>query len=99
MKTPRSRSNDAWEKLVQQARSDVAPAVDVAAVRRVVRGAALESPSAGWMVELSRLFAARGVMRACLGGAGACAVLTTWQVWEMWQVLPWAEMLSTGGAP
>lgn len=95
------RSDERWEKLLQQAGADAPPPVDEAALLRSVRQAAAESrPSASWAAEFYAVFGAAGVVRACLGGAGVLGALTAWQVWSVWQTLPWAQLaLGRGGMP
>ena len=99
MKTPGSKSNEAWDALVRQARADTAPSVDVPAVLRAVRAADVPS-DAGWLSEFTGLFTIGRVVPACLLGAIALAGATSWEAWNIWQALPWAQLLavSTGGA-
>ena len=86
-----------WEKLVARARDDAPPPVDLAALRQAVRAATF-APHAGWAEEFLGLFSARPVFSACLAGAAAFALVATWQVWDLWQALPWAEwLMETGG--
>jgi hypothetical protein len=94
---PSPESAARWKKLLAQARADAPPPVDVAALRRVVREAAV-APRAGWADEFFALFSARPVFSACLAGAGALALVATWQMWDLWQALPWAAWaMETGG--
>jgi len=99
MKTPPSNSDSRWDDLVRQARADVGPPVDLAALLRAVRQAPLEERR-GWFTDFSALFSSARVISGCLAGAGAFALVATWQVWDSWQVLPWIQLLdvATGGA-
>lgn len=98
MKTPRFDSDDAWRKLLERARADATPPVNVPALLRAVREAR-PTPRVGWAAELATMFAAHRVVPACLAAASAMALLTAWQVWEWWHALPWAQLITdaTGG--
>ena len=62
--------------------------------------AAAESRRDGWAAEFYAVFGSVRVVRACLGGAGIFGALTLWQVWSVWQTLPWAQLaLGQGGMP
>ncbi len=101
MKTPRSDDPaDRWETLLRQARSDAGPAADLPALLRVVRSAELPD-RIGWFADFADLFARGRTVSACLATGGAFALFTSWQIWEAWQTLPWAELLAatTGGVP
>lgn len=100
MKPTHSPSEDRWQDLVQRARSDAPPPVDTSALLRAVRAAA-DEPQAGWLAEFALLFGRRGAMAGCLAGAAAFALVATWQAWDLWQALPWAQMVATttGGVP
>lgn len=95
------RTDERWEKLLQQARADVPPPVDEAALLRTVRAAVEETRRrAGWAAEFYAVFGSAGVVRACLGGASVLGAVTAWQVWSLWQTLPWAQLaLGRGGMP
>lgn len=102
MKTPRPESDLRWEKLLQQARADVGPPADLNALLRVVRAApspASVEERAGWAAEFFALVNAARLVPLCLGGTAAIASVVTWQVWEWWEALPWAQLLmdATGG--
>jgi hypothetical protein len=98
MKKPRSNSDLHWEKLVRSARADVGPSTDSATLLRLVRQAPLAS-NEGWFDEFSALFASGKLTTACLAGSCMIALVTAWQVWDVWEALPWAELLTnaTGG--
>lgn len=96
MKATGRLSEKRWEDLVAQARADVGPSVDVPELLRAVRGAAREARTS-WAAEFSALFSAGRVVQTCMAGAVAIAALTTWQVWEWWQALPWAQWLVPPG--
>jgi hypothetical protein len=100
MKTPPSNPDSHWENLVQQARADVGPPADLAALLRTVRQAPV-APREGWAAEFTALFAFGRIIPTCLAGAGACAMIASWQAWDSWQALPWAQLLTTatGGSP
>lgn len=100
MKTPRPDPDVRWETLLRQARADAGPPTDLTALLRVVRSAELPDRP-GWMSDFTALFAPRGALPACLGGACAFALFASWQIWSFWQALPWAQLLAitTGGAP
>jgi hypothetical protein len=89
-----------WQKLVARAREDASPPIDRAALHRAVREFAPQTADGGAADFLAGM-ATRRVLSGCLAGAGACAVLASWQAWETWQALPWAQWLATttGGMP
>lgn len=99
MKIPRSNSDSRWEQLIRRAQADVAPLADVPALLRAL-DQAQQSPVESWREEFAGLFSTGRAIPACLAGAVAAAVLTTWQVWTLWQALPWAQLLTiaVGGA-
>lgn len=98
MKIPPSNFDSDWEKLLQRARTDVGPPADAAALLRAVRSAPGEFRG-GWLAEFSALFSSGRVVSGCLAAAAAFAVVASWQVWDAWQDVPWAQMLdsATGG--
>lgn len=98
MKTPDPDAR--WETLLRQARADAGPPADLPALLRAVRSARLPA-RAGWIADFSALFATRRAIPACLAAAGAFALFSSWQIWDLWQALPWAQLLAvtTGGAP
>jgi hypothetical protein len=98
MNTPHHDSETPWEKRLRQARADAGPPVDVAALLRTVRGAPLDL-RVSWLDELSGLFGSPRFIPACLAAAAGCASVATWQLWEAWQMLSWAQLLApvTGG--
>jgi len=100
MKTPRPDSDSRWEKLLRQAQADAGPPADLTALLRAVRQAP-PAAQAGWATEFTALFSSARIVSGCLAGATACALFTTWQVWDSWQALPWAQLLITaaGGEP
>ena len=101
MNTPGSNPDPSsrWDKLLNTARADAAPPVDVAALQRVVRNAELPA-RATWADEFVALFASRRALPAFAAATLIVATLTTWEVADLWAVLPWAQLLaSTGGAP
>lgn len=101
MNTPGSNPDPGsrWDKLLNTARSDVPPAVDVAALQRAVRDAELPARTT-WADEFIALFASRRALPAFAAATLVVATLTTWEMVDLWAVLPWAQLLaSTGGAP
>ncbi len=98
MKNPRSNSDSHWEKLIREARADVGPPANSAALLRVIRQAPLVSRES-WFDEFSALFSTGKVMTVCLAGSSMIAMVTAWQVWDVWEALPWAQLLAnaTGG--
>ncbi len=100
MNDPHSNSDQRWEKLLRDAQNDAAPSVNVPALLRAVRQEPLPV-STGWSVEFCALFTIGRVVPTCLAGAVACTLLTVWQLTDLWQTLPWAQMLvtSSGGTP
>jgi hypothetical protein len=99
MKTPPQNSDFRWENLLRQARADVGPPADLAALLRAV-GQAPIAPRENWLAEFSALFSSGRFIPSCLAAAAAFAVVATWQVWDSWQTLPWVQLLdlSSGGA-
>lgn len=99
MKNPRSNSDQRWERLLRDARGDVGPAANVPALLHVVREAASRTPQ-GWTAEFFAFFGSWRVVSGCLAGTSAVALVATWQIWDTWQAVPWAQLLasSIGGA-
>jgi hypothetical protein len=99
MKTPPSDSDPHWEKLLRQARMDIAPPVDMPALLHAVRTASLAHPE-DWASEFSALFSSGRFIPGCLAGAAAFALIATWQAWDSWQTMPWVQLLDVtiGGA-
>ncbi|MBI5382613.1 MAG: hypothetical protein HZA31_11990 [Opitutae bacterium] len=98
MKTPPDPES-AWTRLLAQARADTPPPLDQAALLRAVRSEPLPT-SATWSDDFLGLFAPQRVLPACLAGTGALALFASWEIWSVWQALPWAQLLvTTGGAP
>jgi hypothetical protein len=100
MKKPRSDSDPRWEELLRQACADAGPPASLPALLRVVREAPLTS-RAEWAAEFAAFFVSGRAVSACLVGAGVFASLTTWEVWDCWRTLAWAQLIvaTTGGAP
>jgi len=101
MNTPPDPSDLHWETLLRQARTDVAPPIDVSALLRVVQQERMVPPVAGdWAAEISALFPSSRMIPGCLAAAAAFAAVATWNAWDSWQTLPWVQLLdvSTGGA-
>lgn len=101
MKTPRSDDPaDRWATLLRQARADAGPPADLPALLRAVRSAEFPDRT-GWLTDFAALFAPGRTVSACLATGGAFALFTSWQIWDIWQTLPWAELLAatTGGVP
>jgi hypothetical protein len=96
MKKPRLNSDSRWDKLVRQAQADAGPPANLSALLRAVR-AATEETRPGWITEFASLFNVRRVLPACVTGTVAIALVTTWEAWNVWQALPWAQLISTGG--
>lgn len=94
MNTPPSNSDSHWEKLLRQARSDVGPPADVAALLRVVRQAPAGAPES-WFADFSALFSSSRAIGSCLAAASAFALVATYHVWDTLQVLPWVQLLDT----
>ncbi|MBL9211537.1 MAG: hypothetical protein JNL92_13790 [Opitutaceae bacterium] len=90
----------AWARLVNQARQDVGPAIDRAALSRAL-AAAPPALQTTWGAEFAALFASGRMLASCLAGACAVAILASWQAWETWQALPWIQWVATatGGVP
>lgn len=83
-----------WDELVVRARADQPPPLNLDRVLRAVRIAAGEkTPVMSWADDFAALFGARRALAFCLCSAFALAVITTWQVSEVWPALPWAEFL------
>lgn len=99
MKTPPDNSKPQWENLLQKARADLAPPVDLPALLRAVRQAPVARRES-WGEEFSALFSSGRIIPACFAGAAALALIATWQAWDAWQALPWVQLLdgSLGGA-
>ena len=100
MKTPRSDDNERWEQLVQQARADTPPPVNLSALLCVVNAAAASSPLT-WIDEFLSTFAFGRAVSVCVGGIGTLLLFTSWQVWDCWHSLAWAQLLvpPPGGVP
>ncbi|HVU36057.1 MAG TPA: hypothetical protein VHE61_21630 [Opitutaceae bacterium] len=100
MNAPHSDPESNWQKLVGRARADAPPPVDVAALRRIARTA---EPAAGhsWGADIAALLASSRVAGACVAATAVLAVFGSWQVWTIWQTLPWAQLIggATGGMP
>lgn len=84
--------HDRWNDLIQRARTDAPPPIDLSATLRAVRAAASQPPS--WLEDFAALFATRSALRICLLGAAAFATLATWQVWNFSEALPWVQLIS-----
>lgn len=98
MKTPRSPDDERWEKLVQHARCDPPPAINFPALLRVVHAAATPPT---WADAFLAVFAFGRAVPACIGGIGVLLLFTSWEMWDGWQTLAWAQWLgaSPGGLP
>jgi hypothetical protein len=94
MTTPPRPAASNWERLIDRARSDQAPAIDSAALLRAVRQEPLGA--AGWLPDFGAVFARGQTLLVCLLGAGAAAAVAWAQLWSLWQTLPWAQLLSGG---
>lgn len=92
MNSPPPSPQDRWNDLVQRARADAPPPVDLAATLRAVRTAT--SQPSGWLADFAALFATRAALRTCLLGTAAFAAMATWQVWTFWDALPWVQLMS-----
>ncbi len=92
-----------WEDLLDRARKDRPAPVDLAALQRQVRHEARRLATARRAVALdwTALLPFRSVVSSCLAGTCAFTLIASWQVWQWWQVLPWAQLLvaSSGGDP
>ena len=100
MKPPRSHSESDWAERLRLARTDAPPSVDLPSLLRAVRQAAPAKEPSDWTEEFTALFASRRVVFTCSAAACALALFTSWEAWEFWQAMPWAQLLaaSTGGA-
>lgn len=96
MNTPRPSHDQRWEKLVNQARADFGPPIDLPALLLAVCPAPSVSHD-GWLAEFSDLFSTRRTVPACLVGASALVLMAAWQIWTFWQALPWAEFILING--
>jgi len=94
MKIPPSNFDPQWENLLKQARADVGPTVDTQALLRAVRLEPL-APRESWIAEFSALFSSGRVIPTCLAGACAFALIASWEAWNAWQEMPWAQLLDT----
>jgi hypothetical protein len=91
-KNPDSDSDAPWSALLRAARADTPPPVDRGALLRAVRAASWPARP-GWLAEFSRLFSPRTIVPVCLGAAAMVALVTSWQLWDVWQSLPWVQLL------
>lgn len=88
-----------WAKRVEQARADHVPPVNVDALLAAVRSAPIRQRT--WAFEFSLVAGSRRLIAACLLGAVTFTGLTSWELWDLWQTVPWAQMVgdATGGVP
>lgn len=101
MNTPQPDPDQRWDALLQRARGDTTPPTNTDRVLRSVRQAGVEPASTGWFAEFATLFSVQRAIPACLAMALVISATAAWQVWDLWQALPWAELIgsTTGGAP
>jgi len=89
---------DPWSRLVDRARRDEPPAIDIDALLRVTRAAHAEVghvPDANWLADFSALFCTPRMISACLLLTVTCSALSAWRCWSLWQdVSPWAELVN-----
>ena len=99
MKTPPSNSDPQWENLLNRAKADLAPPVDLAALLHAVRQAPAAS-RANWAEEFRALFATSRFIPGCFAAAAAFALVASWQAWESLQDVPWVQLIDStiGGA-
>ena len=99
MKTPPSNSDPQWENLLNRAKADVAPPVDLTALLRVVRQAPAASRE-NWADEFCALFGTSRFIPGCLAAAAGFGLVASWQAWESLQDVPWVQLIDTtiGGA-
>ena len=86
-----------WEQLVNRARCDRAPGIDVNAVLRRVREEPLPAMRATWFSAFSLVFANPRGLTACLAGAMGAAAVLAWQLQDLWEAVSWAALLTSGG--
>jgi hypothetical protein len=100
MKTTRPDSTSPWEALLKKAQADKAPSTDLQALLRAVSTEPRASES-GWWSAFLALFPVPRFLSAGLVGAACLALFSLWQALDLWQTLPWAQLLATsvGGAP
>jgi hypothetical protein len=96
---PNSRDAQ-WENLLRQARTDTTPPTDVPALLHAVR-MVRPTKQESWLADFSGHFALGRMIPTCVGGAAALMLFSSWQLWDAWQTLPWAQLytITTGGAP
>lgn len=88
--------DERWQALLRQAQADQAPPVHLPSLFHAIRAASTTEPQ-GWSAEFLAVFGSSRITRACLGTALLVAGVATWQVWELWQTLPWAELVLVAG--
>lgn len=100
MKENQTSRDAQWENLLRQAQADATPPTDVPALLHAVRIARLPKQD-NWIVDFTSHFAVGRMIPTCMGGAAALMLFSSWQLWDAWQTLPWAELytVTTGGAP
>lgn len=81
-----------WENLLSRARADAGPEADLPALLRAVRTAET-APEPDWQQQFIARFASARVIGGCVAAAGAFAVVFSWRAWEVWQALPWAQLV------
>ena len=102
---PPDSHDPAWHDLVQRARHDSPPPVNLPALLHAVREAHSAQPAPAtsrstWTEDFAALFVLRRALAFCLTGAAAGLAFTVWQAWEVSQALAWADLLSgLGGVP
>ena len=103
MNTPPDPGDSRWNDLLARARKDQPAPVDLAALQRGVNLEARRLATARRTVapDWTALLPFRSLVSSCLAGTCAFTLIASWQVWQWWQVLPWAQLLvaSSGGDP
>jgi hypothetical protein len=94
-----TEDNRHWNALLEKAKHDRNPAADLPALLRAAWQQAKAEPR-GWGVDLATIFLPGRFMPAFLVSTGACAFFIVWQVLDLLEMLPWAQLLelSSGGA-
>lgn len=86
--------------MLKKARADLPPPGDLQAVLRTVAAQPVP-PAPGWWDAFLALFPVPRFVPACVFGAACCALFSLWEAMDLWQALPWAQLLATasGGTP
>lgn len=90
-----SRYPEPWDDLVRRARADAPPPLDTVALLRAVHQAAPE-PQPDWFAAFAEFFGSRRALATCATLAAGFALVATWEAFDVWQTLSWAECLALG---